>query len=365
MTARDTARNVLVAAAVAAGLYVVWRVREVVVLAVLAVFVAVAMAPAVALVQRIPWVSRILAILLVYLGILGAFFALGTLVVPTVVDEVKTFTSQAPGFVRDIRDSSTLREYDRRYGIVAKLEGQANKLPSTLENAANELESVTVTVFERIFELVTIIVIAFFLLMDGQRLMDFFFRRLGANEARARTMAVEASRAVAGYVVGSAGIALLAGLVSFGAMEILGIPFSVPLAILMALFALIPLVGSAVGAAIIGLVACFESFPTTVIVWAVFFLVYQQLESHVLGPWVYKRTVELAPLLAIVAVLIGASLLGILGALIAIPAAATIQIVVKDWWKVREARRLADAAAGGGADGGEGEAGGERGPVPA
>jgi len=359
MTARDTARNILVAAAVLAGLYIVWRVREIVVLAVLAVFVAVAMAPAVAMVQRIPWVSRILAILLVYLGILGAFFALGVLIVPPVVDEVKAFTRQAPGFVRDIRESETLRDYDRRYGIVAKLEGQADKLPSTLENAAGELESVTVGVFERIFELVTILVIAFFLLMDGRRLLDFFFRRLGRNEQRARTMAVQASQAVAGYVVGSAGIALLAGLVSFAAMEVLGIPFSVPLAVLMALFALIPLVGSAVGAAIIGLVACFESFPSTVIIWAVFFLVYQQLESHVLGPWVYKRTVELAPLLAIVAVLIGASLLGILGALIAIPAAATIQIVVKDWWKVREDRRLAEAGAAAGA------AGGEPGPIPA
>jgi predicted PurR-regulated permease PerM len=94
-------------------------------------------------------------------------------------------------------------------------------------------------------------------------------------------------------------------------------------------------VGSAIGAVPIGVAAGLHGFPEELIVWVVFFLVYQQVESRVLGPFVYQRTVELHPLLAIVAVLAGASLLGILGALIAIPIAAIAQIVVKDWWRYR------------------------------
>jgi predicted PurR-regulated permease PerM len=84
-------------------------------------------------------------------------------------------------------------------------------------------------------------------------------------------------------------------------------------------------------------VAALHSFPTALIVWVVFFVVYQQVESRVLGPWVYRRTVELHPLLAIIAVLAGASLQGILGALLAIPVAAIVQILIREWWRVRSA----------------------------
>jgi predicted PurR-regulated permease PerM len=118
-------------------------------------------------------------------------------------------------------------------------------------------------------------------------------------------------------------------------MVALGLPFAIPLAVTMAFFALIPLVGSAIGAAPIALVAALHSFPTAPIVWIVFFVVYQQVESRLLGPFVYRRTVDLHPLLAIIAVLAGASLGGILGALLSIPIAAILQILVREWWRLR------------------------------
>jgi predicted PurR-regulated permease PerM len=121
-------------------------------------------------------------------------------------------------------------------------------------------------------------------------------------------------------------------------MKVLGLPFAVPLAVLMALTALIPLIGSAVGAVPIALVAGLHSFPAALIVWVVAFVLYQQAESHVLGPYVYKRTLKLHPLLAIVAVLAGASLLGILGALLAIPIAAVIQILIREYVRLSPPR---------------------------
>jgi predicted PurR-regulated permease PerM len=144
-------------------------------------------------------------------------------------------------------------------------------------------------------------------------------------------VADEMARVVGGYVVGSVAIAAAAGLFSFAMMKLLGLPFAVPLAVLMALTALIPLIGSAIGATPIALVAALDSFPTALIIWVVAFVVYQQIESHVLGPYVYKRTLSLHPLLAIVSVLAGASLLGILGALLAIPIAAMIQILIREY----------------------------------
>jgi predicted PurR-regulated permease PerM len=337
MAARDIARAVGVIVIMAAALYLLYRLREVAGLLAVSVFVAVALTPLVALVRRLR-VPRALAILIVYVGILAGMFGVGLVVVPPVAEGVDGLARAAPGYVTRLERSPLVRRYDRRYGITATLSSQASRLPSVLNGAAGDLESVTVGVFRRLFELITVLTIAFFLLLDGPRVADFGFRTLAPErERRARALADDAARAVGGYVAGASAIAALAGLVSFGMMTALGLPFAIPLSVLMAFLALIPLVGSAIGAVPIALVAALHSFPTALIVWVVFFVVYQQVESRVLGPWVYRRTVELHPLLAIIAVLAGASLQGILGALLAIPVAAIVQILIREWWRVRSA----------------------------
>jgi predicted PurR-regulated permease PerM len=331
MTARAVLKAVLVVLAVAAALFVLYRLHEVLEAVAIAIFIAVALAPGVALLER--WrVPRALAILLIYASLLLGGFGLGLVLVPPILDGVETVARDVPVWVEDIRDSEALRRYDERYHITDHIKSQSNKLPGFLDDAAGELEVVTVGAFKRLFELITVLVMAFFLLLDGPRWVDAMFRRLPLeHERRARGVADEMGRVVGGYLVGSVGIAALAGLFAFAMMKILGLPFAVPLAVLMAVTALIPLIGSAIGAAPIALVAGLESFPGALIVWVVAFILYQQLESHVLGPYVYKRTLKLHPLLAIVAVLAGASLLGILGALLAIPIAAMIQILIREY----------------------------------
>ena len=118
----------------------------------------------------------------------------------------------------------------------------------------------------------------------------------------------------------------------------LNVPFAVPLSVLMAFLDLIPLVGATIGGVGIGIVAAIANFPTAVIVWAIYFIVYQQIENNILQPVIYRRTVALHPLVVLIAVLIGGSQLGVLGALIAIPVAAGLQILVKDWWRARKQR---------------------------
>lgn len=335
MTAAQTARNVLAATAVLAALYVLWLVRDVVLLAVLALFVAVALSGPVGFVERVLRLPRAGAIALVYVALLAALAGIGLVVVPPLVDEIESFARHVPSYVRELQDSETVRRWDEEYGLVGKLESQAGRLPDLLSTAASELETVTIGAFERIAELIAILAVAFLLLLDAPRTLAWVYRRFTPeHEDQARRLAAQAAQAVGGYCAGVFAVASLAGLVSFVVMEALGIPFSVPLAVLMAFFALLPLVGSAVGALIIAVVAAFEG-PGTAIAWLAFFAVYQQLETHVLGPFVYRRTVAMRPVLVIVSVLAGASLLGILGALLAIPAAATIQIVVQEWWRAR------------------------------
>jgi predicted PurR-regulated permease PerM len=325
-------KAVLVVVAVVAALYLLYRVREVVELVGLSAFVAVALAPGVAFVQRRARLPRAAAILAVYVSLLGGAFGLGLVLVPPIVDGVEQFVRDVPSYMQDIRSSEALRDYDERYHITGRLKDQSDKLPRFLDDAAGELEVVTVSLFHRVFELVTVLVMAFFILLDGPRWIEVMLRRLPLDhERRARGVAADIAGAVGGYVIGAVAIAALAGLFSFVMMKLLGLPFAVPLAVLMALSALIPLVGSAVGAVPIALVAALHSFPGALIVWVVAFVVYQQLESHVLGPYVYKRTLKLHPLLAIVSVLAGASLLGILGALLSIPIAAMIQILIREY----------------------------------
>ena len=141
--------------------------------------------------------------------------------------------------------------------------------------------------------------------------------------------------AVAGYVAGALTIALIAGVATFIVLTILGVPFAAPLAVIAGLFSLIPLVGATIAAVLIGLVTVFEDFPTVTIIWAVWAIVYQQFENHVIQPQIQKRTVNVQPFITIVAVLFGATLLGVLGALVAIPAAASIQILVREYVDVR------------------------------
>src|SRR3954452_8631321 len=127
-------------------------------------------------------------------------------------------------------------------------------------------------------------------------------------------------------------------------MEIVGIPFAVPLAVLVAFFDLIPLVGSLIAGLVVAVVAAIAGFPGKLIAWVIFLVVYQQVENNVIQPVVYRRTVAIHPLIVIVAVLIGGSLLGVLGALLSIPVAATVQIVVKEWWEYRRGRVVPVAA---------------------
>jgi predicted PurR-regulated permease PerM len=116
--------------------------------------------------------------------------------------------------------------------------------------------------------------------------------------------------------------------------------------VLVAFFDLIPLVGSTIAGAVIAIVAAIVGFPEKLIVWVIFLVVYQQIENNVIQPVVYRRTVAIHPLIVLVAVLIGGSLLGVLGALLSIPVAATVQIVVKEWWQTRRGRLVpAEASA--------------------
>ncbi len=339
---RAILKVLLVTAATAAAIYVVYLVRSILGMVFIAVFLAVALGPAVDVYQRRGHMPRSLAILLVYLTILGAIVGLGLLVVPPIVNGVNHFVNKVPNYVQDLRKNKTVRNYDNKYHVTEKLDKEAKKLPNRLGDAASALTSITVGVFSTIFQLVTVLVLTFFFLLDGRRMVDWGLRQLEpARSERVRAVMNDVYTATGGYVIGNLIISVIAGTGTYVVLMILNVPFAVPLSVLMAFLDLIPLVGATIGGVGIGIVAAISHFPTAVIVWAVYFIVYQQIENNVLQPVIYRRTVSLHPLVVLIAVLIGGSQLGVLGALIAIPVAAGLQILVKDWWRDRRGKIIA------------------------
>jgi predicted PurR-regulated permease PerM len=333
VSAATVARVVLVSAAVAAALYLVYLVRGVLGLFMVAVFLAVAIAPAVNWLDR-RRVPRWLAILLVYLGILGSIVGVGLLIVPPLVNGVEDLSANLPQYVDDLRHNETIRKYDNKYHFTQKLTQDAKELPSKLGDAASTLKDVTVGVFSSLVQLFSILVIAFFLVKDGDRLLAFIYRQLTPERAeRMRSVAADISDAIVGYVFGNFLISVLAGLVTYLTLLILGIPFALPLAILFGFFDLVPLVGATLGGILVGVVVAFNDFPVGLIIWAIVLVVYQQIENNLVQPFVYGKAVQLHPLFVILAILIGGSLLGVLGALVAIPVAAAVQAIVRDIWR--------------------------------
>jgi predicted PurR-regulated permease PerM len=333
VSTRLIAKVVLVSAVVIAALYLLYLLRTVIFLIVIAAFFALALAPPVNWLNR-RRVPRWASILLVYLAIAGAIFGIGLLVVPPMVNGVNDLSGKLPGYVDDLRTNKTFRDYDNKYHVTAKLQDQARQLPSKLGDAAGTLRDVTVGVFSKFIQLFSILVITFFLLMDGERMLAFVYRQLPPErEVRVRLVAKDIGDAIAGYVFGNFVISILAGLVTYVTLSILDVPFALPLAVLFGFFDLVPLVGATLGGILVGIVVAFVDFPTALIVWAIVLIGYQQIENNVIQPLVYGRTVQIHPLIVIVAILIGGALLGILGALMAIPTAAAIQSVVRDYWR--------------------------------
>jgi predicted PurR-regulated permease PerM len=339
------AKVVLVTAAIVGGLYFAYLIREVIGLVLVAGFLAIALAPPVNWLNR-RRVPRWLAILFVYLAFGSAIFGIGLLIVPPLVTGVQNLSDDLPGYVDDLRQNQTFRDYDDRYQITEKLREQLQELPSKLGDAAGTLRDVTVGVFNRFVQLFSILVITFFLIKDGDRILAFLYRQLSSErERRWRSIADDVSDAISGYVFGNFVISVLAGLITYVTLSVLDVPFALPLAILFGFFDLVPLVGATLGGILVGIVVAFVNFPAGLIVWTAVLILYQQLENNLIQPFVYGRAVELHPLLVIVAILVGAALLGVLGALIAIPAAAAVQAVVRDYWRFRTGTAVEPSAA--------------------
>jgi len=328
-------------AACAIVLYLVWRVREVIRLVAISLFVALALMPVVDAIDSRMRAPRALIILIVYLVLIVSVAVIGYVVVPSLVKEVQQISHDAPRYAADLRHNGTFRHYDDRYHISAKLVDDARRLPQLLGHLVGPLKDVTVQAASFIGQLTTVLAISFLLILHGREYVNLGLTVSGPRSRRYRQLIVDVNRAVAEYVLGNIVISVLATVATWIVLSILGVPYALSLGFLVGFFDLIPLVGATLGAIFVAVATVPVGFPTATIVWVAFIIVWQRFEDYVVQPLVYGKTLKVNPIVTIVAVLAGASLLGILGALLAIPTAAAIQIVLRDWWSHREQAAVA------------------------
>jgi predicted PurR-regulated permease PerM len=279
------------------------------------------------------------AVGLTSLGVAGVIALIGWLVIPPLVDQVNDFARKVPDYIDDLtKGRGRLGFLETKYHIVDRVrEAVAEGGASKVFGLSGTAISITKSVLTMVAAVITIIALTYFMLLEGPTWLNRFYSLFSKNtEQRLRSIFGDISEAVGGYVTGNLLISLIAGVSSGLVLWVMDVPFALALGLLVAILDLVPLVGATFAAIICTTVA----FLGTDSVWSgvivlIFFIVYQQVENHMLQPLVYGRTVQLSPLIVLIAVLIGASLAGVLGALGAIPIAGTIQVLVLDWLKHR------------------------------
>jgi predicted PurR-regulated permease PerM len=204
--------------------------------------------------------------------------------------------------------------------------------------------SITRGVVNIVIGTITILFLTFFMLLEGPVWVERLYSLLSPeSQPRWRKVGHDIYRQIGGYVTGNLVISLIAGGLTTIVLLILGVPYAVALGLIVAILDLIPLAGATIAAIIIAAVAFLHTIVAGIVV-VVFFVIYQQVENHILQPLVYHRTVALSPLAILISVLVGAEVAGVLGALAAIPVAGAIQVLIVDYLRAHRERKAAKPA---------------------
>jgi predicted PurR-regulated permease PerM len=328
----------LVAAAAVAVLFVM-RVERVLIWMLVALFFAVALYPPVDWVQRRVLRRRSLATLLVFLVVLIAIGTLLSAFAVPLAQEGTQLAGQLPVLINDARAGrgpvGRLLERTNAVELVQNNEARIREYATGLGTPAlNVLRGASTAIVAT----VTIFVLAYLAVLEGPKVVTGTLALLPPQRAkRIQRVTHDCAKTVTGYISGNLLISVICGGLTYVVLLILGIPFAGLIALFVGLADLVPLVGATIGGAV-AVIAGFLHSTTAGIAILVFFVLYQQMENHLLQPLIFARTVKLNPLTVIVAILLGVELLGVLGALLAIPVAGMIQVILRDVWDHRRGR---------------------------
>jgi predicted PurR-regulated permease PerM len=307
----------------------------------LSVFVAAVVAlgldpPVGALVRR-GW-GRGRAALAVFAALFAAVFTLVLVTAGPLWDQIVEFINELPAFWDELTQKPVFQDLISTANADEKVRNALKELAAGLPDAASALLGIAGGVFGSVLSLVTLTFLALFLLMERPTITKWLFGFTPpAVERRWSPVAEESITAVSQSLLGNVAISVVAGTFAGVSAWALGLPFPIVLAVIAGLLDLIPQIGATIASIILVAVALTES-TTAAVIMLVLQLIYQQVENYIIYPIVYRQAVELSPFTTIVAVLIAGSILGVVGAILAVPFAAVIKIVLHEAGAPRRAR---------------------------
>lgn len=354
-------RFILVVLAFALGLLAVYSARDALVLIMIALFVALALNPPVSwLTRRLPGKSRVGASALSFLTVVGVIGLISLLIVPPIVQQTAKFADTVPGLIdkavsqRYVLDSF-IDQYNLRPAVDQAIENAKTKAAEASSQLGTVLVNAVSGTIGGIVNLVFVLVLSFFMLVEGpfwmKKIWDLYndVDRLEEHRATVSKM----YRVVTGYVNGQIAVAAIGGTAAFvtllimSAIPSLSVPanLALPLAVVIFVMALIPMVGTTIGCILVSLVLLLNS-PIAALVFVIYFIIYQQIENNVIAPPIQSKSVELSILWILIAIIIGSSLFGLIGGLISIPVAGCLRVLLVDYLAHAKRMREQDTKTG-------------------
>ncbi len=305
-----------------------------------ALFIALGLDPVVQWLERkgVPRPGGIAASLLVLVAIVAAFFAT---LIPTIVTQTAQLVENGPEYVQSFLDSEFFRTVDEQFQIRDRIAEEANKIfddSGAVGGIFGGVLGVGTVILNSLFGTLIVLVLTLYFLASLPSMKKWAYKLAPRSKRRRVEILSETiTRSVGNYVIGQACVALLNATAAFIFMSIAGVPFSVLLAFVVALLAFIPLIGALLAACVVTLVALTAGWQTT-LGFAIPYLAYLQFEAYFVSPRIMHKAVSVPGAIAVIAVIAGGSLLGVLGALIAIPTAAAVMLLLKEIFIARQDR---------------------------
>ncbi|AKT52929.1 membrane protein [Arsenicicoccus sp. oral taxon 190] len=305
-----------------------------------ALFLTLALDP---IVQRLirGGMSRGPAVAFVMFGALVVFALLAWLVVPPVAEQAGALVQNAPSYVNELLQQRWVQDLDKNYNLTAQIQKQVNDRLTDqgfLSTVAGGIIGAGQAVGSGIFQTFTVLILTLYFLASLPTTKKAAYAVVPASRrARVVYLSEEMMRRVGSYAIGQVGVAAINGLLSWVAMRFLGVPYAEVLAVSVAFLGLIPMVGATLGGALVTLAGLLQSTQTGIVL-LVYYIVYQQVENYVIVPRIMQRTVAVPGAVTVVAALAGGTMLGVLGALLAIPTAAALLLLYEEVLVPRQRR---------------------------
>jgi predicted PurR-regulated permease PerM len=281
------------------------------------------------------------AVAAVFALAVGAFVLLGFVVVPPVTQQAGELAQSAPVYVNEVLNNPRVQDIDQHYQVIDKIQEEVNKRLTDsdfMSQVAGGVLGAGRIVAEGIFSTLTVLVLTLYFLSSLPTLKQAAYAVVPASRRpRVISLSEEIMRRVGSYAIGQVVVAAVNAFCAWIMMSIVGIPYAAVLAVAVGFLGLVPMVGATLGAVLVAVVALFDD-PTKAIIALVYFIVYQQTENYLVAPRIMQRTVSVPGAVTIVAALIGGTLLGMLGALLAIPAAAGLLLLYDEVLVPRQRR---------------------------